>query len=75
MRIPNTKKTELVKLIESMGLDKTGFEFSGENETYNIKYRLDYFHFDIKKYLSDGYEVKMKTVDNSNLYTNKYNWG
>lgn len=75
MRIPNSKKTELDKLIESMGLDKKEFEYSGENETHSIKYKHDYFHFDITKYSSDGYEVKMKTVDNSNLHSGKYNWG
>lgn len=74
MRIQNSKKADLDTILQSVGLDKSEFEFTGENETYNIKYRHNSFLFNIKKYSGDGYELTIKTVDNINPVIYKHSW-
>ncbi|MDN3656823.1 hypothetical protein QWZ08_14345 [Ferruginibacter paludis] len=74
MRITNKQKIELKNILTESGLDEEQFEFVGEDEKFQIKFRTDFFTFSIEMYEPEKYLNTITYVNNKKPHSLRQNW-
>jgi hypothetical protein len=75
MRITNIQKKELSIIAKRSGLNLFDFETIGEYHEFKIKFKHDYFSFNIVKVKDDIYSLSILAIDRKNPYNYSDNWG
>ena len=74
MRITNQQKKELSTIFNENELNLLDFEVSGSYHEFKIKFKFDYFSFNIIKKDKNQYQVTIQSIDNTNAGTSVMNW-
>ncbi|MCL5245332.1 hypothetical protein M4I21_05900 [Cellulophaga sp. 20_2_10] len=74
MRITNQQKKELSSIFNQNELNLLDFEASGSYQEFKIKFKFDYFSFNIIKTDKDQYQITIQSIDNTNAGTTVTKW-
>ncbi|MDQ6531153.1 hypothetical protein [Flavobacterium sp. LHD-85] len=74
MRITNVEKKELSDIFKGLKLNIFDFEATGEYEQFKIKFKYDYFSFNIVKQKPSVYLIEYFSVDNKNPVSGSMSW-
>lgn len=74
MRITNVEKKELSDIFKDLKLNIFDFEATGEYEQFKIKFKYDYFSFNIVKQKPSVYLIEYYSVDNKNPVSGPMSW-
>jgi len=74
MRITNVEKKELSDIFKGLKLNIFDFEATGEYEQFKIKFKHDYFSFNIVKQKPSVYLIEYFSVDNKNPVSGSMSW-
>ncbi|MGO4919075.1 hypothetical protein [Maribacter spongiicola] len=74
MRITNQQKKELSSIFNENELNLLDFEVSGSYQEFKIKFKFDYFSFNIIKKDKDEYQITTQSIDNTNAGTSVTKW-
>lgn len=74
MRITNPKRAELRKIISDSGLSEDEFDYSGQDELFHVKFKNNFFTFQIKMVEYDVFQNNIAYVNNKNFVVQKQNW-
>ena len=66
MNITNQMKNSLKSRISEYNLDESMFKFYEQNQVLHIRFKNDYFYFQIKRLNEDTFESSIAFVDNIN---------
>jgi hypothetical protein len=74
MRITNPQKTQLRKLITDFGLTDDQFDYGGQDDIFQVKFKNNFFTFHIKMVEPDVYQNTITYVNNKNAQVQRQNW-
>ena len=74
MNITNQMKNSLKSRISEYNLDESMFKFYEQNQVLHIRFKNDYFYFQIKRLNEDTFESSIAFVDNINPQNSTLDW-
>jgi hypothetical protein len=74
MRITNVEKKQLSDIFRRLKLNTFDFGTTGEYEIFKIKFKYDYFSFDIIKEELNVYRIEYFSTGNKNAVSNAVTW-
>lgn len=74
MRITNVQKIQLKKIIQAFGLQEEHFDFSGQDESFQVKFKENFFTFHIKMEGADNFVNTISYVNNKHPHSLRQKW-